>query len=121
MISGWFVAKDEGLKGGIAGSLTKLALPCFFAEIANSALVVFLHCKDALLVLNWEKYHFMVKEGIMLGHKEFDIEIKDKKGAENVDADHLSLIDNNETSDDSEVDDNFLRETLMEINTRDEP
>nr|GEX56014.1 reverse transcriptase domain-containing protein [Tanacetum cinerariifolium] len=78
-------------------------------------------CKDALLVLNLEKYHFMVKEGIVLGHKEFDIEIKDKKGAENVDADHLSRIDNNETSDDSEVDDNFLGETLMEINTRDEP
>ncbi|GJU76428.1 reverse transcriptase domain-containing protein [Tanacetum coccineum] len=25
-------------------------------------------CKDAHLVLNWEKYHFMVREGIMLGH-----------------------------------------------------
>ncbi|GKE61857.1 reverse transcriptase domain-containing protein, partial [Tanacetum coccineum] len=30
-------------------------------------------------------------------------------------------IDNNESSDDSEVDDNFLRETLMEINIRNEP
>ncbi|GJQ99848.1 reverse transcriptase domain-containing protein [Tanacetum coccineum] len=27
------------------------------------------HCKDAHLVLNWEKCHFMVKEGIVLGHK----------------------------------------------------
>ncbi|GJU93026.1 reverse transcriptase domain-containing protein [Tanacetum coccineum] len=26
-------------------------------------------CKDAHLILNWEKYHFMVKEGIVLGHK----------------------------------------------------
>ncbi|GJW20438.1 reverse transcriptase domain-containing protein, partial [Tanacetum coccineum] len=26
-------------------------------------------CKDANLVLNWEKFHFMVKEGIVLGHK----------------------------------------------------
>ncbi|GJY07610.1 reverse transcriptase domain-containing protein [Tanacetum coccineum] len=26
-------------------------------------------CKDANLVLNWEKCHFMVKEGIMLRHK----------------------------------------------------
>ncbi|GKA77947.1 reverse transcriptase domain-containing protein [Tanacetum coccineum] len=131
-------------------------------------------CKDAHLVLNWEKCHFMVKEGIMLGHKvssarlevdkakidllkkdtpfEFDDEcqnafesLKEKLtcapvivspnwnllfelmcdasdfvvGA--VLADHLSRIENNETSDDSEVDDNFPRETLMEINTKDEP
>ncbi|GKE50633.1 reverse transcriptase domain-containing protein, partial [Tanacetum coccineum] len=27
------------------------------------------HCKDAHLVLNWEKCHFMVKEGIVLGQK----------------------------------------------------
>nr|GEZ95537.1 hypothetical protein [Tanacetum cinerariifolium] len=26
-------------------------------------------CEDANLVLNWEKWHFMVKEGIVLGHK----------------------------------------------------
>ncbi|GJX12849.1 hypothetical protein Tco_0204607 [Tanacetum coccineum] len=90
-------------------------------------------CKDAHLVLNWEKCHFMVKEGIVLGHKvseaglevekakidvisklppptnikEFDIEIKDRKGTINVAADHLSRIENEETSDDSEVNDNF--------------
>ncbi|GJW16402.1 DNA-directed DNA polymerase [Tanacetum coccineum] len=52
---------------------------------------------------------------------EFDIEIKDRKGTENVSADHLSRIENDETSDDSEVDDNFPRETLMKIDTRDEP
>ncbi|GJX95878.1 hypothetical protein Tco_0351676 [Tanacetum coccineum] len=52
---------------------------------------------------------------------EFDIEIKDKKGTENVIVDLLSQIDNNETSDDSKVDDNFPGETLMEVNTRDEP
>ncbi|GKC98776.1 reverse transcriptase domain-containing protein [Tanacetum coccineum] len=104
-------------------------------------------CKDAHLVLNWEKYHFMVKEGIVLGHKvssaglevdkakidvisklppptnikEFDIEIKDRKGTKNVTADYLSQIKNDETSNDSEVDDNFPGETLMEINTKDEP
>ncbi|GJV65638.1 reverse transcriptase domain-containing protein [Tanacetum coccineum] len=167
-------------------------------------------CKDAHFVLNWEKCDFMVKEGIMLGHKvseaglevnkakikviyklppptnikgirsflghasfyrrfikdfskiarpltkllekdtlferneechnafkllkekltcapviilllqEFDIEIKDRKGTENVAADHLSRIKNDETSDDSEVDDNFPEETLMEIDTKDD-
>ncbi|GKE09466.1 reverse transcriptase domain-containing protein [Tanacetum coccineum] len=39
--------------------------------------------------------------------QEFDIKIKDKKGTENVATDHLSRIENNETSDDSNVDDNF--------------
>ncbi|GJU38135.1 reverse transcriptase domain-containing protein [Tanacetum coccineum] len=39
--------------------------------------------------------------------QEFDIEIKDRKGTKNVAADHLSRIENNETSDDSEDDENF--------------
>nr|GEV18403.1 reverse transcriptase domain-containing protein [Tanacetum cinerariifolium]GEX37029.1 reverse transcriptase domain-containing protein [Tanacetum cinerariifolium] len=99
--------------------------------------------RDAHLVLNWEKCHFMVKKRIMLGHKvssailEVDKEkinvisklpsptnikeIKDRKGTENVAADHLSRIENDESSDDSEVDDKFPGETLMEINIKDEP
>ncbi|GKC18258.1 reverse transcriptase domain-containing protein [Tanacetum coccineum] len=52
---------------------------------------------------------------------EFNIKIKDKKGTENVVADHLSRIENDETSDDSDANDNFPRETLMEISTRDIP
>ncbi|GJU53203.1 reverse transcriptase domain-containing protein [Tanacetum coccineum] len=51
--------------------------------------------------------------------QEFDIEIKDKKGTENVAADHLSRIDNDETSDDSDFDDNSPGETLIEITTND--
>nr|GEW07466.1 reverse transcriptase domain-containing protein [Tanacetum cinerariifolium] len=132
----------------------------------------FLHCKDAHLVLNWEKCHFMVKEGIVLRHKvsgvglevdkakinvisklpplliskvskafsdmlkqdakprlirwilllqEFDLEIKDRKRPENVAANQLSRIENDESIDDSEVDDNFPGETLMDINTRNKP
>ncbi|GKD65107.1 reverse transcriptase domain-containing protein [Tanacetum coccineum] len=53
--------------------------------------------------------------------QEFDIKLKDRKGTENVTADHLSQIENDGTSDDNEVDDNFSGETLLEINTEDEP
>ncbi|GJS87407.1 ribonuclease H-like domain-containing protein [Tanacetum coccineum] len=52
---------------------------------------------------------------------EFDIEIKDKTGIENVTADHLSRIENDKTNDNSDVDDNFPGDTLMEITTKDEP
>ncbi|GJV83756.1 reverse transcriptase domain-containing protein [Tanacetum coccineum] len=33
-------------------------------------------CEDTNLVLNWEKCHFMVKEGIVLGHKIFKSKIE---------------------------------------------
>ncbi|GJT30360.1 reverse transcriptase domain-containing protein [Tanacetum coccineum] len=127
-----------------------------FDKCLNNLDKMLQRCKDAHIVLNWEKCHFMVKEGIVLGHKmssaglevtkekidvisklpplltskvdfavgsvlEFNIEIKDRKGTENVAVDHLSRIENDKISDDSEVDDNFLGETLMEINTKDEP
>ncbi|GKB84691.1 reverse transcriptase domain-containing protein [Tanacetum coccineum] len=118
-----------------------------FDHCLNNLNKMLQRCKDAHLVLNWEKCHFMVKEGIVLGHKvskaglevdkakidvisklppptnikEFDIEIKDRNGTENVAADHYFRIENEETSDDSEVDDNFPGETLIEINTKDKP
>ncbi|GKA71849.1 reverse transcriptase domain-containing protein [Tanacetum coccineum] len=99
-----------------------------FDKCLNNLDKMLQRCKDAHLVLNWEKCHFMVKEGIVLGHKvssarlEVDkAKINDRKGTENVTADDLSRIENDESSDDSEVDDNFLGETLMEINTKNEP
>nr|GEX57176.1 hypothetical protein [Tanacetum cinerariifolium] len=41
-------------------------------------------CEDTNLSLNWEKSHFMVKEGIVLGHKIFKNRIKGDKAKVNV-------------------------------------
>nr|GEX40325.1 reverse transcriptase domain-containing protein [Tanacetum cinerariifolium] len=60
-------------------------------------------CEDTNLSLNWEKSHFMVKEGIdakvrllwwVLLLQEFDFKVLDTKGAENLVADHLSRLEN---------------------------
>nr|GEW26240.1 DNA-directed DNA polymerase [Tanacetum cinerariifolium] len=40
-----------------------------FIKCLNNLDKMLQHCKDAHLVLNWEKCHFMIKEGIVLGHK----------------------------------------------------
>ncbi|GJY61342.1 reverse transcriptase domain-containing protein [Tanacetum coccineum] len=40
-----------------------------FDKCLNNLDKMLQHCKDAHLVLNWEKCHFMVKERIVLGHK----------------------------------------------------
>ncbi|GJR67245.1 reverse transcriptase domain-containing protein [Tanacetum coccineum] len=114
-----------------------------FDKCLNNLDKMLQHCKDAHLVLNWENVTLWLKKELCLDTSpkwnllfelmcdasdftvgavlEFGIEIKDKKGTESVAADHLSRIDNNESSDDGEVDDNFPGETLMEINTRNEP
>ncbi|GJV29751.1 hypothetical protein Tco_1386199 [Tanacetum coccineum] len=70
-------------------------------------------CEDTNLVLNWEKCHFMVKEGIVLGHKisksgievdkaKVDViaklphptSVKGIQRAKNLAADHLSRLEN---------------------------
>src|SRR5581483_11266168 len=40
-----------------------------FDECLNSLDRVLARCEESHLVLNWEKCHFMVREGIILGHK----------------------------------------------------
>ncbi|GJX81230.1 reverse transcriptase domain-containing protein [Tanacetum coccineum] len=134
-------------------------------------------CEDTNLSLNWEKSHFMVKEGIVLGHKisksgievdrakveviaklphpttvkvytdhsaikylfakkdakarlmrwilllqEFDIDVRDKKGAENIAADHLSRLENphQDKFENKEINEAFPLETLGSIALKDD-
>jgi hypothetical protein len=39
-----------------------------FEECLHHLALVLVRCKEKNLVLNWEKCHFMVKQGIVLGH-----------------------------------------------------
>jgi hypothetical protein len=39
-----------------------------FEECLHRLTLVLVRCKEKNLVLNWEKCHFMVKQGIELGH-----------------------------------------------------
>nr|GEW47504.1 reverse transcriptase domain-containing protein [Tanacetum cinerariifolium] len=98
-------------------------------------------CEDTKLALNWEKSHFMVKEGIILGHKiskkgievdkakikvisklphpttEFDFKVIDTRGAENYAVDHLSLLENayEKFFDPKEINETFPLESLNTI------
>nr|GEX09860.1 DNA-directed DNA polymerase [Tanacetum cinerariifolium] len=96
-------------------------------------------CEDTNLVLNWKKCHFMVKEGIVLGHKifKFGIEVDRAKvdviaklphltsikgvqsflghaRAENLAADHLSRLENphQDELEKKEITETFPLETL---------
>ncbi|GJU89136.1 reverse transcriptase domain-containing protein [Tanacetum coccineum] len=68
-----------------------------------------------------EKCYFMVKEGIMLGHKVSEVGLEVDKAKIEVISKLPPPTNIKETSDDSEVDDNFPGETLMEIDTKDDP
>ena len=43
-----------------------------FTSCLNNLSRMLARCEETNLVLNWEKCHFMVKEGIVLGHKIFN-------------------------------------------------
>nr|GEY16110.1 reverse transcriptase domain-containing protein [Tanacetum cinerariifolium] len=99
-------------------------------------------CEDTKLALNWEKRHFMVKEGIVLGHKiskkgiefdkakievisklphpttEFEFKVIDTRGAENYAADHLSCLKNpyKNVFDPKEINETFPLESLKKTN-----
>ncbi|GKA76809.1 reverse transcriptase domain-containing protein [Tanacetum coccineum] len=96
-------------------------------------------CEDTNLVLNWEKCHFMVKEGIVLGHKisksgievdraKVDViaklppptSVKGIRRAENLAVGHLSRLENPYQSDPEkkEITKTFPLETLGMVTFR---
>ncbi|KAK1687023.1 hypothetical protein QYE76_047871 [Lolium multiflorum] len=98
-------------------------------------------CEETNLVLNWEKCHFMVNEGIVLGHKisergievdrakveaiekmPYPRDVKDRKGADNPVADNLSRLENI-AYDPVPVNDSFPNEQLavIKVSSRDSP
>ena len=42
---------------------------CTFDNCLHNLTLVLKRCIETNLVLNWEKCHFMVREGIVLGHR----------------------------------------------------
>nr|GEW98681.1 reverse transcriptase domain-containing protein [Tanacetum cinerariifolium] len=92
-------------------------------------------CEDTNLVLNWEKCHFMVKEGIVFGHKisknglKFDrskVDVIAKmpypttvRGTENLAADHLSRPENphKDLFENKDINEKFSLETLGKISS----
>nr|GEU52462.1 reverse transcriptase domain-containing protein [Tanacetum cinerariifolium] len=101
-------------------------------------------CEDTNLVLNWEKCHFMCKEGIILGHKisKFEIKVDRAKvdviaklphptavkgvrsfqghaGSENLTADHLSRLENphKDVLESKDINENFPLETLGSLSS----
>nr|GFA38416.1 reverse transcriptase domain-containing protein [Tanacetum cinerariifolium] len=102
-------------------------------------------CEDTKLALNWEKSHFMVKEGIVLGHKiskkrievdqakievisklphltiEFDFKVIDTRGAKNYAVDPLSRLENpyENVFDPKEINETFPLESLNKVAHKD--
>ncbi|GJU44184.1 reverse transcriptase domain-containing protein [Tanacetum coccineum] len=77
-------------------------------------------CEYTNLVLNWEKCHFMVKEGIVLRHKISKSVIEVDVRAENIAADHLSRLENPHQGDleKKEINETFPLETFGMISFR---
>ena len=58
-----------------------------FEECLHHLSLVLVRCKEKNLILNWEKCHFMVRKGIVLGH------VISKSGIE-VDKAKIDMISN---------------------------
>ncbi|GKB14982.1 reverse transcriptase domain-containing protein, partial [Tanacetum coccineum] len=119
-----------------------------FGHCLNNLDKMLQRCEDALLVLNcktlnaaqqnytiikkelmaavfafdkFRSYLVLSKTIVHTDHSALRHLFKKQDAKPRLISDHLSRIEKEETSDDSEVDDNFPGETLMEINTEDDP
>ena len=45
-----------------------LVIGSIFDDCLHNLILVLKRCMETNLVLNWEKFHYMVREGIILGH-----------------------------------------------------
>ncbi|KAH9705550.1 hypothetical protein KPL70_011918 [Citrus sinensis] len=113
-----------------------------FDQCLHHLTLVLQRCIEKNLVLNWEKCHFMVKQGIVLSHiisskgievdkakvdlisnlpppktvrEEFYLEFKDKKGTENVVEDHLSRLHFDTITESLPLNESFPDEQLMNV------
>ncbi|GJS96211.1 hypothetical protein Tco_0803179 [Tanacetum coccineum] len=97
-------------------------------QLCVARLVIGLEKKQQLLVLEGTGLMGLFVIVATVGYKGSDVVDDSQRSSKRSSisrfgsaADHLSRIENEETSDDSEVDDNFPRETLMETNAENKP
>ena len=48
-----------------------LIVRALFDNFLKNLRAVLVRCEETSLVLKWEKFHFMVRKGIVLGHRIF--------------------------------------------------
>ncbi|GJW61936.1 reverse transcriptase domain-containing protein [Tanacetum coccineum] len=130
---GHFPRHDRGNNGSLHGRF--LGFGDSFSSFLSHLDKMLKRCEDTNLVLNWEKCHFMVKEGIVLGHKisksEIEVDkakvdviaklphptsVKGVRRAKNLAADHLSRLEN--PFEKKEITETFPLETLGMVTLR---
>jgi len=88
----------------------------FWSYLVGSPVVVFSDHATLKYLLS-KKYSKAILVRWILLLQEFDITIKDKKGTENIVADHLSRLTTYSRSDITPIDDYFYDESLLSVST----
>ncbi|KAK1616637.1 hypothetical protein QYE76_022154 [Lolium multiflorum] len=143
------IVDRKGVDNPVADNLSRLENISYdpipvndsFPNEQFAAIKIVERCEETNLVLNREKCHFMVNEGIVLGHKisergievdrakveaiekmPYPRDVKDRKGADNPVADNLSRLENI-AYDPVPVNDSFPNEQLavIKVSSRDSP